>query len=120
MNKNMMISNPKMEHQINTVKELIQKATLEVKSLERSLIQLNRDEALTTSAHRIQETILELQKSQIKLSESELADALHYQKYIKETSTITQIYDSLLQSIAENILGTQKQLNMKQAQSITL
>ncbi|VEB34939.1 Uncharacterised protein [Legionella sainthelensi] len=97
-----------MEHQINTVKELIQKATLEVKSLERSLIQLNRDEALTTSAHRIQETILELQKSQIKLSESELADALHYQKYIKETSTITQIYDSLLQSIAENILGTQK------------
>lgn len=97
-----------MEYQINTVKELIQKATLEAKGLEQSLIQLNRDEALTISTHRIQETILELQKSQIKLSEAELADALHYQKHIKNTSSMTQAYDSLLQSIAENISGIQK------------
>ncbi len=97
-----------MEYQINAVKELIQKATLEVKSLERGLIKLNRDEALTTSTRRIQETFLELQGSQIKLNKSEFADALHYQKYIKETSSIIQTYDSSLKSIAENMSDTQK------------
>ncbi|QEY51168.1 hypothetical protein [Legionella longbeachae] len=102
-----------MEHQIHTVKELIQKATLELGCLGRSLVKLNRDEALTTSTHRIQETFLQLQESQTKLGESEFAEALHFKKHVNDAYGITQTYDSLLKSMAENISDTQKSMELE-------
>ncbi|KTD67616.1 hypothetical protein Lsan_0275 [Legionella santicrucis] len=107
-------------YQINAVKELIQKATLEVKGLERGLIKLNRDEALTISTRRIQETLLGLEDSQIKLSNAECADTLHYQKHFKDTSSITQTYDSHFKFMTKNMSEIQKEIEHETSSSENL